>query len=162
LKPAEQLAALRKAGQHESSRALAVSLAAAHPLDSELQYQVACIHDFLGLEQAAIPYYESALTNADGLLSAESERGAYLGLGSTQRVLGQYARAVETLARGSKKFPEAREMDVFLAMALHNAGDSKQAVETLLSLLATESSNPDIQLYSRAIKLYAENIDRVW
>jgi hypothetical protein len=121
MSPSEQVLSLRRAGQHEQARTLAVSLAGQFPGDAELQYQAVCVHDFLGRESEAIPFYLAALA---GQLPAEHLRSAHLGLGSTFRALG--------LAR----FPDAAELKVFLAMELHNLGQSKQAVELLLGVLA--------------------------
>ena len=150
---------LRANGQHAEARELLVALAAQSPTDAELQYEAACVHDFLGEEASAVVYYRAALL---GPLSEEHLRGAYLGLGSTYRALGRYTEAEATLRQGVEHFPEANEMKVFLAMALHNLGQSKAAVECLLAVLAQTSSDKEIQTYRRAIVLYAQDIDRTW
>ena len=152
--------ALRSEGRHEEARALAVQLAAAHPQDAELRFEAACVHDYLGLEAEAVPFYVAAL--GSGTLSAGHRREAFLGLGSTYRTLGRYAEAEATLLQGRTEFPQARELEVFLAMTLHNRGQGKAAVELLLRIVAATSSDPDIQAYRRAIELYAEDVERVW
>ena len=129
MSPAEQVLSLRRAGKHEEACALAVSLAVQSPGDTELQYEAACVHDFLGREAQAVPFYLTALR---GGLSDEKLRRAYVGLSSTYRVLGQYAAAERTARDGLARFPDAVEMRAFLAMALHNLGQSKHAVEMLL------------------------------
>lgn len=150
---------LRANGKHAEAKDLLVALVAQHPNDAELQYETACVHDFLGEEASAVVYYRAALL---GRLSLEHLRGAYLGLGSTYRTLGQYIEAQVTLRQGLERFPEANEMKVFLAMTLHNLGQSTAAVECLLTLLANTSSDNDIQAYRRAILFYAEDIERIW
>ncbi len=150
---------LRSQGRHEEARALLVQLCHQSPLDAELNYATACVHDFLGLEAHAVPYYLAALA---GNLSTENRRGAFLGLGSTYRTLGQYAESHKTLVAGMKEFPQARELQVFLAMTLYNLGDAKAAVQSLLILLAQTSCDAGIAEYKRAIELYAGDIDRVW
>ena len=150
---------LRANGKYAEARELLVALAARSPKDAEVQYEAACVHDFLGEEASAVAYYCAALL---GPLSEEHLRGAYLGLGSTYRALGQYTEAAATLQQGMERFPEANEMKVFLAMTLHNLGQSKAAVECLLALLAQTSSDKEIQAYRRAIVLYAQDIDRTW
>lgn len=157
--PAEQIVALRHAGRHDEACTLAVALAARHPDDATLQYQAACVHDFLGLDARAVPYYRAAIA---GALPREQLRSAYLGLGSTYRALGRYAEAVRTLEEGLARFPDAAELEVFLAMALHNVGRSKQAVECLLRVLARTSSDAELQSYRAAILLYAQDIERSW
>jgi tetratricopeptide (TPR) repeat protein len=150
---------LRAVGKHAEAKDLLVALAAQNPNDAELQYETACVHDFLGEEASAVTYYRAALL---GRLSLEHLRGAYLGLGSTYRTLGQYGEAEVILRQGLERFPEANEMKVFLAMTLYNLGQSKAAVECLLTVLAQTSRDDDIQAYRRAILFYAEDIERIW
>jgi len=159
MSPAEQVLSLRRAGKHEEACSLAVSLASQFPADAELQYQAACVHDFLGREAQAVPFYLIALA---GSLSTEHLRSAYLGLGSTYRALGQHPAAERTLREGLAHFPDAAELKAFLAMALHNLGQSKQAVELLLTVLAQSSSDTHIQVYREAILFYAQDIERSW
>ena len=149
---------LRANGRDAEARDLLVALTAQSPNDAELQYEAACVHDFLGEEVSAITYYRAALL---GPLSEENLRGAYLGLGSTYRALGRYIEAEATLRLGLQRFPQANEMKVFLAMTLHNLGQSKAAVECLLTVLAETSSDRGIQAYRRAIAFYAQDIERV-
>jgi len=150
---------LRVNGKHAEAKDLLVALAAQNPNDAELLYETACVHDFLGEEVSAVSYYRGALL---GRLSLEHLRGAYLGLGSTHRALGQYTEAEVTLRQGLKRFPEANEMKTFLAMTLYNLGQSKAAIECLLTVLAQTSGDNDIQAYRRAILFYAEDIERIW
>jgi tetratricopeptide (TPR) repeat protein len=95
-------------------------------------------------------------------LAPEQLRSAYLGLGSTYRALGQYQAAERTLREGLARFPDARELKTFLAMALHNLGESKRAVELLLSVLAETSADEHVRSYREAILFYAQDIDRSW
>lgn len=150
---------LRAAGQHDEAQRQLIGLAAQYPNDPIVQYETACIHDFLGQEGAAVPYYLAAIRNG---LAGEDLQGAYLGLGSTYRALGQYAASKQTLLEGLTHFPQARELRVFLAMTLYNLGEYHQAAASLLELIADTTSDPAIQGYERAIRLYAENLDRKW
>lgn len=136
-----------------------VALAAQHPEDAQIQYETACVHDFLGKEDAAVAYYIAAIA---GNLSGEQLRGAYVGLGSTYRVLGNFIEAERTLIQGLRHFPEANEIKVFLAMVHYNLGRSKEAVQNLLSLLEATSADASIRAYGRAIQLYAQDLDRSW
>jgi tetratricopeptide (TPR) repeat protein len=159
MRPADQILALRRAGDHEQACVLAVELATASPGDADLQYETACVHDYLGREARAIPFYTAAL---GGDLSVEKRRRAYLGLSSTYRALGRYAEAERTAREGLARFPDAVELSAFLAMALHNLGQSKRAVEILLTLLAQTSSDPQVEYYREAILFYAQDIERSW
>lgn len=65
--------ALREKGEREEARERLVALAAEYPDDAEIAYQTAWAHDVLGLEAAAVPYYERALAGSG--LDAEDRRG---------------------------------------------------------------------------------------
>jgi tetratricopeptide (TPR) repeat protein len=156
---AERIRALRRVGDHEAARRLATELVASATDDCELQYEAACVHDHLGREAEAIPYYVAAIA---GRLSDEHLRSAYLGLGSTYRALGRYQSAEQTLREGLARFPEAAELKTFLAMALHNLGNSKQAVELLLTVIAATSADEHVRSLREAIALYAQDIERSW
>ncbi len=158
----EQLAEairLREAGEHEAARAMLLALVAAYPDDAQVQLQTAWVHDTLGLEREAVPFYERAFALG---LAGEARRGALLGLGSTYRTLGAYPQAEETLRRGVREFPEDGAFPVFLAMVLYNRGQHAQAMELLLRALAETSDDTHIQRYRRAILLYADKLDHVW
>jgi len=152
---------LREQGEAERARERLVGLAGRFPEDVDVAYQTAWVHDLLGLEAEAVPYYVRALSSGGGVggLGAEDRRGALLGLGSTYRVLGQYAKAVETLSRAVSEFPEDAALRTFLAMALFNTEQHHDAMRILLELLATTSQDADIQSYRRAIEHYAQDLN---
>ena len=159
MESANRIRALRAAGDHDAALRLAQELVRVEPTDAELQYEVACLHDYFGQEAAAVPHYNAAIAAG---LSDDLLRSAYLGLGSTYRALGAYAEALTTLDEGVRRFPKALELRVFRAMALYNAGRAKEAVEVLLRVVAQAASDTELASYRRAIELYAEDIDRKW
>ncbi|MFF4346623.1 tetratricopeptide repeat protein [Streptomyces sp. NPDC001530] len=150
---------MRERGEPAEARELLLPLADRHPTDAEVAYQTAWAHDVLGLEKEAVPFYERALATAG--LAAEDRHGAFLGLGSTYRILGRYDEAVHCLRRGLEDFPGDPALRSFLAMALYNVGEGREAVGTLLKVLAATSADPRIQGYRRAIEHYAEDLDAV-
>lgn len=147
---------LREQGRHEEARVLLIALAAAARQDATLQLETACVHDFLGHEQHAVPYYRAALA---GDLSDEDRKEACLGLGSTLRVLGKFEEAFELLDQSVATYPEDSALKVFHAMAAYHVGKHKQGLQTLLKLLAETSAAPDIQRYRSAIRQYAQDLD---
>ncbi|MFD5747042.1 tetratricopeptide repeat protein [Streptomyces sp. NPDC127033] len=149
--------ALREQGAPDQARERLLALAAALPDDAEVAYQTAWIHDVLGLEAEAAPFYERALHDRTTLTETD-RRGALLGLGSTYRVLGRYAQAVDTLRGGVAEFPDDGALRTFLAMALFNAEEHHEAMTLLLDLLATTSRDPRVQRYRRAIEHYARDL----
>ncbi len=150
---------LREGGDIQGARSLLSRVLAETPDDAEANYQMAWLCDLEGREREAMPFYVRAVT---GRLPAEERRGALLGLGSTYRALGEYPEAVEVLRRGVSEFPEARAMQTFLALALYNAGECREAVELLLQNLVQTTSDPKIKSYERALRFYAGRLDEVW
>lgn len=150
---------LRQAGKTEQAREAWISLSAAHPQEAQVQYGTACIHDSMGLESQAVPYYLAAI---DLGLAPDDLRGAYLGLGSTYRTLGQFEASKQIFERAMVAFPDAQELRVFLAMTLYNLNEHHAAMSVLLEVVADTSADSDIQSYQRAIRLYAQDLDRQW
>ncbi len=101
-------------------------------------FQLAVVHGNLGLEREAIPFYTQAL--ALGLSGLDLER-AYLGLGSTYRILGAYQLVEETLRQGVQAFPQNRAIQIFLAMTLYNRQQHREAMELVLSNLMETTSD---------------------
>ncbi|WP_405558167.1 tetratricopeptide repeat protein [Streptomyces sp. NBC_01171] len=150
---------LRERGQIGQAREQLMELAERYPKDAEIAYQAAWAHDVLGLETEAVPFYERALGGVG--LSPEDRHGAFLGLGSTHRVLGFYGAAVRTLRHGLEEFPDDPALQAFLAMALHNDGEGREAVRLLLKTVADTSGDRRVQDYRRAIEHYADDLDGV-
>ena len=150
---------LRKNSQHQEAKAQLIKLARQFPNDPNVQYETACVHDFLGLEREAIPFYVAAIQNR---LSGDNLRGAYLGLGSTYRTLGMFVESKQTFLEGLNHFPEATEIKVFLAMTQYNLAEYHKAITSLLTVIADTTTDSTTKGYSRAILQYAENLDRLW
>jgi tetratricopeptide (TPR) repeat protein len=150
---------LRSKDRHEEARSLLVQLASEFPTNPVVQYKTACTHDFLGLEKDAVPYYLAAIEND---LPREDLRGAYLGLGSTYRTLGQYAESKKILQEGLSHFPEAGELKIFLAMTLYNLSENHEAVSSLLKVILDTTADEKIKDYERAIRFYANDLNKNW
>jgi tetratricopeptide (TPR) repeat protein len=148
---------LREQGSAQQARDELLTLAGRYPDDPEVAYQTAWVHDVLGLEAEAVPFYERALSGTG--LAERDRRGAFTGLGSTYRVLGRYDLAVATLRRGLAEFPEDGALRTFLAMALYNVGEARESVGMLLKLLAATSEDQEVRRYRRAIEYYADDLD---
>jgi tetratricopeptide (TPR) repeat protein len=133
-----------------------IELLAHYPNDAEINYQTGIAHDNSGLGREAIPYYERALEL--GLSGSDLER-CLMGLGSTYRYWGNYQKAVETLQRGMKEFPENRAIQVFLAMAMYNNQSYKGSVELLIQTLMETTTDEKLQYFKRGILAYNENLD---
>ena len=150
---------LRDSQKHEEARNLLIALHAKFPNDPQVNYQCAWIHDLLGLEREAIPYYETAVQTG---LSGDDLKGALLGMGSTYRCIGKYQKAKETFEHALELFPDNHEFKVFLAMTHYNFGEHARAMELLLNSIADTSKDEGIIRYQRAIRFYSERLDETW
>lgn len=151
--------AWRQAGRLDEARERMLDLSRAFPDDGAVAYQTAWIHDRLGLEREAVAFYRTALSS--GQLSAEDRLGALIGCGSTLRVLGRHAEAVELLEGGLAEFPGDGGLTAFLAMALYNVDRHHEATSLLLRLVASSSTAPNIESYRAAIEYYASDLDKI-
>jgi tetratricopeptide (TPR) repeat protein len=148
----DELSAILEArtyGQFEEILPRLKSLDGRHPNVAEISYQLAWTLDVLGHPADALPFYEKAV--ALGLPPNELS-GALIGLGSTLRSLGKSARAVEVLRTGAAQFPQNREFDAFLALALHDEGKHAEATRLLLEALCDTTDDPGLTAYQRALR----------
>jgi tetratricopeptide (TPR) repeat protein len=150
---------LRESEHHEEARQRLLELHHEFPRDPDVNYQCAWIHDLLGLEREAIPFYEKAIQIG---LTGENLKSALLGMGSTYRCIGDYQKSIETFQRGLTLFPHDQEFNVFLAMAYYNIGEHSKAMELLLNSLVNTSSDEGILRYQRAIRFYSDKLDQTW
>jgi len=149
----------REVGKLDASKMLLIELVTQFPDSPEIHYQCAWTHDNLGLEREAVVYYEKALSLG---LEQEDAKGAFLGLGSTYRTIGEYEKSKVTLLKGLEEFPENHGLKAFLAMTLYNLGEHKKSMEILLTSLAATSNDTEIEKYQRAINFYAPRLDDKW
>src|SRR5687768_1300103 len=150
---------LRKSGNHEEARQLLLELHVEFPEDPQVNYQCAWIHDLLGLEREAIPFYEKAIQTG---LNGDDLKSALLGMGSTYRCIGEYQKSIETFQHALTLFPDSHEFNVFLGMAYYNIGEHSKAMELLLNSLVDTSSDEGILRYQRAIRFYSDKLNQTW
>lgn len=150
---------LRESGKLEEARSLLLELLEQQPLNPSVWYQCAWIHDVLGLEREAVPYYKKSLELG---LQEEERQGALLGLGSTYRTLGKYDNAKAVFETAMREYPDQREYQVFYAMVLYNQQAFSEAMSVLLKQLAETSSDEGIRIYKKAILFYSDKLDQIW
>ena len=150
---------LREVGDYGEAESLLSRVLSETPDDAEANHQMAWLYDVQGREREAVPFYVRAIA---GDLPDEERRGALLGLGSTYQALGEYPEAVEVLRQGVSEFPAYRAMQTFLALALYNIGEHRQAVDLLLKHLGETTSDPGIRSYEKALRFYTGSLDEVW
>jgi tetratricopeptide (TPR) repeat protein len=150
---------LREIGDYGEAEFLLSRVLEKTPDDAEANYHMSWLYDLQGREREAVPHYVKAVA---GDLPDEERRGALLGLGSTYRALGEYPGAVEVLGQGVSEFPADRAMQTFLALALYNVGEHRQAVDLLLKHLVETTSDPGVRSYEKALRFYTGRLDEVW
>ena len=132
-----------------------------HPEDARSNYLMASLCDQRGQKRRAVPFYRRALAHFEGL-SEEDLASAYLGLGSTYRVLGEYEASLKTLQEGKERFPNDRALNTFLALTLYNLGEHRDATSILLKNLIETTGDPGIRNYVRALAYYADHLDETF
>jgi tetratricopeptide (TPR) repeat protein len=150
---------LRELEKPEEARQILLELHSEFPEDPQVNYQCAWIHDLLGLEREAIPFYEKAIQEG---LSGDELKSALLGMGSTYRCIGEYHKSIDTFQRALTLFPNSNEFKVFLAMAYYNIGELSKAMELLLNSVADTSNDEGIIRYQRAIRFYSDKLNEIW
>lgn len=155
----ERAVLLRKQGDLKESNEILMDLAQRDPNDPLVQYQCAWSFDVLEQERKAVFHYEKAIELG---LSGEELRGAFLGLGSTYRTLGEYEKSRSIFLKATKEFPEDRAMETFYAMTLYNLKEYSQAMKLLLINLADTSEDENIRQYQKAIRFYSGDLDKTW
>ena len=123
-----------------------------YPNVAEIAYQLAWTCDVLGDAAEALPHYERALALG---LAPEEHASALLGLGSTLRVLGQTERAAAVLRAARTQFPDHREFDAFLALALHDLGHHGEALALVLNALVETTEDVGLTAHQRALRFHA-------
>src|SRR5215211_769826 len=83
---------LRESENHEEACQLLLELYSEFPEDPQVNYQCAWIHDLLGREREAIPFYEKAIQIG---LSGDDLKSALLGMAYYN--IGEHAKAMEFL-----------------------------------------------------------------
>ncbi|HTJ79350.1 MAG TPA: tetratricopeptide repeat protein [Rariglobus sp.] len=151
----DAIVSARHGGQVEHVLGLLKKLDARYPNIAEITYQLAWTHDVSGKPAESVPLYEKAV--ALGLSPAELS-GALIHLGAALVSSGQSVRAVDVLEAGRRQFPENREFDAFLALALHGAGRHAEAMQLLLTTLVENTEDIGINAYQRALRFHASRL----
>lgn len=150
-----EVVSLRESGRAEQARPPLIVLATEFPDDAEVQYQAAWVHDYLGLEKDAVPYYERAL--ALGLPEPEME-GLVLGLGSTYRNVGRIADSLALLERGVADYPANHAMRCFLALTRLSNNEPDEALALAFDVILDTSADATIDRYRRALSSYRDEL----
>ena len=139
----------RHGGRTDHLLGLLRKLDGRYPNVAEINYQLAWTLETGGHLAEALPAYDKAVALG---LSPNEHANALIGLANTLRGLGQAARATEVLRSGQRQFPDNREFDVFLTLALHDLGQHAEALQIALTALADTTEDPGLTAYQRTIR----------
>lgn len=162
LKVEEQLNSalqLRTDKKFVESNKILKELVEVNPEDAYINCQCAWSFDCMGEEESAVPYYEKAI---QGNLERSDLENAYLGLGSTFRVLAEYEKSKATFVKAIKLFPDNQALKVFYAMTLYNLQEHQEAMELLLKCVVNTTSDLNLLEYKKAIAFYSDKLDETW
>lgn len=155
----KKIVELRRNGEKLKALDIIKTYLKENPNDSIANYQCAWCYDTLEQEKEAIPYYLRAIENG---LSSENLEGAYLGLGSTYRSIGEYKKSEEIFRRAMNEFSENKDFKVFYSMTLYNLGNHKKSMEILLKIIGETSNDNRIKSYKEAILFYSDKLDKIF
>ena len=155
----QQARKLRRADELEESQQLLLNLLQIHEEDALVLYEVGGSYDVLGEEKEAIPYYQQAIDHG---LDGDDLQECLVCLGSSQRNVGDFEEAVETLEEAADQFPDNNSSRAFLALAYYSDGQDDKAVQILLDLLLKTTKDKDILAFANALDYYKDNLDEVW
>ncbi|KQO99772.1 tetratricopeptide repeat protein [Leifsonia sp. Leaf264] len=121
--------------------------------DARALFEMAGARDSAGLEADAAPLYRRALELG---LDDMHRPQAVIQLASTLRNLGEVGESIRMLETERAEHPDSPLDDAaaaFLALALVSEGSAERAASVALSALA-----PHLQLYTRSVRAYAEEL----
>ncbi len=139
----------RHGGQVASVLSQLQDLDLRYPHIAEIQYQLAWTLESMGRYAESAVRYDNAISFG---LPPNELSGAWIGLSSSLRQTGNPKQAVDILRRARSQFPENREIDAFLALALHAAGQHDEAIVTALTVLIETSEDVGVTAYQRSLR----------
>jgi hypothetical protein len=150
----------------EEARTLLVDLNAAYPDEAEITYQIAIVHDHVGLERESLLFslqtLSQGLSGLDTATKCMKRERAFLGLGSTSRGLGEDQHAEETVRRGVSEFLQSRALQVCLALVLDNTQQSNEAMQLVLTNVLETTDDETLQYDKRGLLFSTAHLDETW
>ncbi|MGP4060348.1 tetratricopeptide repeat protein [Halobacillus sp. H74] len=151
----EQARQFRKEGKMSAARNRFIELTKTFPNDALLHFECGQTHDAMGDEEEAVGYYQKAMELG---LPDEYLKDAYVCLGSTYQVLGEYELSLGVFEMGEQQFQQYAPIQVFKSLTLFHQDHPEQAYSVLLDLLIECLEDKDLHKYKRALTHYAKEL----
>lgn len=151
--------ALRREDRLEESQDLLFELLEMFPDDPEVLFEVGGSFDVMGLEPKALPYYRQAI---DSGLEGEALNECMICLGSSQRLVGEFQEAVDTLEDAVAEFPDSESAKAFLALAYYSNDQYDESVGLLLDLIVRTTGDEELKAYADTLDYFKDNLDELW
>lgn len=155
----ERAKKLRREERLEESQDLLLELLSEYPGDPVVLFEVGGSYDVMGLEPEAMPYYRQAIEQG---LEGDALGECLICLGSSQRLVGEFEEAVDTLEDAVDRYPDSEAAKAFLALAYYSNEKYDQAVSMLLDIVVRTTDDEDLRLYADALDYYKDNLDEMW
>lgn len=155
----ERAKQLRSEDSLEESQELLFELLSEYPDDPEVLFEVGGSFDVMGLEPEAMPYYRQAI---DSGLEGEALAECLICLGSSQRLVGDFQDAVDTLEEAVEEFPESESAKAFLALAYYSNEQYTESVSLLLDLIVRTTNDDELRVYGDTLDYFKDNLDEQW
>ncbi len=155
----EKAKELRREDSLEESQDLLLALLEEYPDDPVVLFEVGGSFDVMGLEPEAMPYYRQAIEHG---LDGDALGECLICLGSSQRLVGEFQEAVDTLEDAVDQYPESEAAKAFLALAYYSNKQYDEAVSLLLDLVVRTTDDEELRLYAETLDYYKENLDEMW
>lgn len=155
----EKAKKLRRDDMLEESQDMLLALLEEYADDPEVLFEVGGSFDVMGYEPDAIPYYRRAL---DAGLEGNARYECLICLGSSQRLVGDFEEAVETLEDAKENYPLNTGAEAFLSLAYYSNEQYEEAVRLLLDLLVRTTSDSELRDYADVLEYYKDNLDELW
>jgi tetratricopeptide (TPR) repeat protein len=125
-----------------------------NPSDVAAQIAAAYACDSSDLETEAVVYYDRVWSLG---VPADERHDFLIGYGSTLRNVGRLEDSIEVLNTAVGEHEEDLSARSFLALALHSAGRSDEAVAMLIEAVV-EGGGAGVYRFSPALESYAEEL----
>lgn len=150
---------LKAKGRYQEARDQLASWLEAEGDNPRLVLEMAFTLDNLGQEVEAITYYEKAFALG---LDKGQRSDAYIGLGSSLKVVGRTWQSRKVLEEGLAEFPNHPSMRIFYALTLFQDGNPADALRQVLDVTIREVTHTEFTPYRKTLQYYRDHLTESW